>query len=41
VVFWSLDTFSREAIHKTISYLQQLEARGVKFRPYNDQFPHI
>jgi len=26
LVFWSLDRFSREGIHKTISYLRQLDS---------------
>ncbi len=37
VLFWSLDRFSREGITKTIAYLQQLDAAGVKFKePFLD-----
>ena len=38
LVFWSLDRFSREGIHKTISYLQQLDALGITFRSYTEPY---
>lgn len=38
LVFWSLDRFSREGIHKTISYLQQLDGLGVGFRSYTEPY---
>ena len=38
LVFWSLDRFSREGIRKTIAYLQQLEALGVRFRSYTEPY---
>ncbi len=38
VLFWSLDRFSREGITKTIAYLQQLDACGVKFKSLTEPF---
>lgn len=38
VLFWSLDRFSREGIAKTIAYLQQLDACGVKFKSLTEPF---
>lgn len=38
LVFWSLDRFSREGIHKTVSYLQQLDSLGVDFRSYTEPY---
>ena len=38
VLFWSLDRFSREGITKTISYLQQLDGCGVKFKSLTEPF---
>lgn len=37
-LFWSLDRFSREGITKTIAYLQQLDACGVKFKSATEPF---
>jgi DNA invertase Pin-like site-specific DNA recombinase len=36
VLFWSLDRFTREGIQKTIHYLQQLDAYGVKFKSFTE-----
>lgn len=36
VLFWSLDRFTRESIQKTIHYLQQLDAYGVKFKSFTE-----
>ena len=38
LVFWSLDRFSREGIHKTISYLHQLDSLGIGFRSYTEPY---
>ena len=38
VLFWSLDRFSREGIRKTILYLQQLDALGVRFKSYTEAY---
>ncbi len=38
VLFWSLDRFSREGITKTIAYMQQLNAAGVKFKSLTEPF---
>ncbi len=38
MVFWSLDRFSREGIRKTILYLQQLDALGVRFKSYTEAY---
>ncbi|MCS4188532.1 recombinase family protein [Salinibacter ruber] len=38
LVFWSLDRFSREGIHKTISYLRQLDSLSVGFRSYTEPY---
>lgn len=38
MLFWSLDRFSREGITKTIAYLQQLDACGVKFKSLTEPF---
>lgn len=39
VLVWSLDRFTREGIQKTIFYLQQLDALGVNFKSYTEQYP--
>jgi len=36
VLFWSLDRFTREGIQKTIYYLQQLDAYGIRFKSYTE-----
>ncbi len=38
VLFWSLDRFSREGIRKTILYLQQLDALGVRFKSFTEAY---
>ena len=38
VLFWSLDRFSRQGIRQTITYLQQLDASGVKFKSLQEPF---
>lgn len=36
VLFWSLDRLTREGIQKTIYYLQQLDAYGIRFKSYTE-----
>jgi DNA invertase Pin-like site-specific DNA recombinase len=36
VLFWSLDRFTREGIQKTIFYLQQLDAYGIRIKSYTE-----
>jgi DNA invertase Pin-like site-specific DNA recombinase len=38
VLFWSLDRFSREAMVQTVGYLQRLQAHGVEFHSYTEEY---
>ncbi|RYZ60701.1 MAG: recombinase family protein, partial [Chitinophagaceae bacterium] len=38
VLFWSLDRWSREGTRATIRYMEQLEAYGVDYRSYTEQY---
>lgn len=38
VLFWALDRFSREGVLETLQRLRQLEAAGVNFRSYTEQY---
>lgn len=38
VLFWSLDRFSREGTLTTLQYLQRLDAYGVGWRSYTEQY---
>lgn len=38
LLFWSLDRFSREGSRKTLEYLTRLDACGVKWHSYTEQF---
>jgi len=38
VLFWSLDRFSREGVRETLNYLNRLEASGVGFKSYTEQY---
>lgn len=38
VLFWALDRFSREGVLKTLTYLNELEAAGVEFKSYSEQY---
>jgi DNA invertase Pin-like site-specific DNA recombinase len=38
LLFWKLDRFSREGVRRTLQYLTQLDAWGVKWRSYTDQY---
>lgn len=38
VLFWSLDRFSREGAAATLRHLNTLEAHGVAFRSYTEQY---
>lgn len=38
ILFWSLDRFTREGTRKCIKYLEQLEAYGVNYRSYTEQY---
>lgn len=38
VLFWALDRLSREGTLETLQYLQQLNAYGVDWRSYTEQF---
>ena len=38
VLFWSLDRFSREGVRETLNYLTRLDAVGVGFRSYTEQY---
>ena len=41
VLFWALDSFTREGLQKTIYYLQQLDSCGVKFHSYTGRYLNI
>jgi DNA invertase Pin-like site-specific DNA recombinase len=38
LLFWSLDRFCREGSYRTLHYLSQLSASGVKFRSYMEPY---
>jgi DNA invertase Pin-like site-specific DNA recombinase len=38
VLFWSLDRFSREGVLETLNHLRRLEAAGVGFRSFTEQY---
>lgn len=38
LLFWSLDRFCREGSYRTLHYLSQLSAAGVKFRSYMEPY---
>jgi DNA invertase Pin-like site-specific DNA recombinase len=38
VLFWSLDRFSREGMAQTVGYLQRLQAHGVDFHSYTEEY---
>jgi len=38
VLFWSLDRFSREGVTETLNHLQQLQAAGVQFKSFTEQY---
>jgi DNA invertase Pin-like site-specific DNA recombinase len=38
VLFWSLDRFTREGTAQTFHYLRQLDAAGVAFHSYREEF---
>lgn len=38
VLFWSLDRFSREGMTKTVGYLQRLNAAGVSFHSFTEEW---
>ena len=38
LLFYNLSRFSREGIRKTVAYLQQLDACGVRFKSYEEPF---
>ena len=38
VLFWSLDRFSREGVLETLQHLQKLNAWGVNWRSYTEQY---
>jgi DNA invertase Pin-like site-specific DNA recombinase len=38
VLFWSLDRWTREGTRATIKYLERLEACGVGFKSYSEQY---
>jgi DNA invertase Pin-like site-specific DNA recombinase len=38
LLFWSLDRLTREGTFKTLCYLRQLSAAGVKYRSYTEQY---
>lgn len=38
VLFWSLDRFSREGALPTLMYLNELEASGVNYKSYTEQY---
>jgi DNA invertase Pin-like site-specific DNA recombinase len=38
VLFWSLDRFSREGVGETLNHLQRLNAAGVQFKSFSEQF---
>lgn len=38
LLFWSLDRLTREGTFKTLVYLRQLSAAGVRFKSYTEQY---
>jgi DNA invertase Pin-like site-specific DNA recombinase len=38
VLFWSLDRFSREGVTETLNHLQKLQAVGVQFKSFTEQY---
>jgi DNA invertase Pin-like site-specific DNA recombinase len=38
VLFWSLDRFSREGVGETLNHLQRLNAAGVSFKSFAEQY---
>ena len=38
VLFWSLDRFSREGVTETLNHLQRLNAAGVQFKSFTEQY---
>lgn len=38
VLFWSLDRFSREGVTETLNHLQKLQATGVQFKSFTEQY---
>ncbi|WP_317173536.1 recombinase family protein [Hymenobacter montanus] len=38
VLFWSLDRFSREGVTETLNHLQKLNAVGVQFKSFTEQY---
>jgi DNA invertase Pin-like site-specific DNA recombinase len=38
VLFWSLDRFSREGVLETLQHLQSLNAAGVNYRSFSEQY---
>jgi DNA invertase Pin-like site-specific DNA recombinase len=38
VLFWSLDRFSREGVTETLNHLQKLNAAGVQFKSFTEQY---
>src|SRR4051794_37504023 len=38
LLFWSLDRLTREGTFKTLVYLRQLSAAGVKYKSYTEQY---
>jgi DNA invertase Pin-like site-specific DNA recombinase len=38
LLFWKLDRLSREGVRKTIEYLTKLDAYGVRWRSYTEQY---
>jgi DNA invertase Pin-like site-specific DNA recombinase len=38
VLFWSLDRFSREDMARTVGYLQRLQANGVDFHSFTEEY---
>jgi DNA invertase Pin-like site-specific DNA recombinase len=38
VLFWSLDRFSREGVGETLNHLQRLNAAGVQFKSFTEQY---
>ena len=39
--FWSLDRFSREGSRKTLEYLSRLDAYGVKWHSYTEEYTPV
>lgn len=38
VLFWSLDRLSREGVTETLNHLQKLQAAGVQFKSFTEQY---